>query len=313
MEKLTKMKKISTILIAIICFGCTDSIAQQDVQFTQYFWNKLLINSGYAGSHDNASITLIHRDQWMGIVDDGRPVSQAFTFHTPLRNDKIGVGLSVIRDNLGPTESTNIAGDFAYRIKVDDKSRLAFGVKASVDLFKANLLGLVGTAGDPAFASDFGGRTLPNFGASLYYWSDNVFAGFSAPRLLENDLAESNNTIQGLEKRHYYAMAGYVFDISPLLKFKPTFLAKIESNSPTSFDVTGNFLIKEKLWLGAAYRSEDSFDANVSYLFSSAFRAGFAWDFTTSELQNVNDGSWEIMLGYDLNFNKEKLMSPRYF
>ncbi|MEM7161021.1 MAG: type IX secretion system membrane protein PorP/SprF [Bacteroidota bacterium] len=312
MKKLTIMKKLTTILIAIIGFGSI-SLAQQDVQFTQYFWNKLLLNSGYAGSHDNASFTLIHRDQWMGIVDDGRPVSSAFSFHTPLRNEKIGIGFSALRDNLGPTENTTLAADFAYRIRIADDSRLAFGVKASLDFFEAQLVGLTGTNGDPAFAQNFGGNTLPNFGASLYYWSGNAFLGASAPQLLENELAESNNTLQGIERRHYFIMGGYVFDISPLFKFKPTFMAKLESSSPASFDATANFLFKEKLWLGAAYRSEDSFDANIAYLFSSSFRAGFAWDFTTSELRNVNDGSWEVMLGYDLNFNKEKLMSPRYF
>ena len=312
MQKSAIMKNLKTILIATICFVSMDTIAQQELHFTQYFWNKLMINSAYAGSHDHASFTLIHRDQWMGIVDEGRPISQAFSFHTPLRNEKLGVGFGVIRDDLGPTEATNLAADFAYRLKLADGSRLAFGLKASVDFFDASLLGLVGTDGDPAFAQNVGGNTLPNFGASAYYWSEDAFLGISAPRLLENELAD-NTSLQGLETRHYYVMGGYVFDISPLLKFKPTFLAKIESTSPTSFDATANFLFYEKLWLGAAYRSEDSFDANVSYLFNNSFRAGFAWDFTVSELRHVNNGSWEIMFGYDLSFSKSKIMSPRYF
>ena len=311
MKYLNKMKKSIIIIIAILSFGISESFGQQDVQFTQYFWNKLLMNSGYAGSHDVASFTLIHRDQWTGIVDNGRPVSSSFSFHTPLPNEKMAVGISVVRDVLGPSESTNLAADFAYRLKLGDHSRLAFGVKAGIDMFQAELMGLVGTSADPSFASNMGGNTLPNFGASAYYWSNEAFLGLSAPRLLENDFADGT-AIQGLEKRHYYIMGGYVFDISPIVKFKPTFLGKIESNSPASIDATANFLFHEKLWVGAAYRSEDSWDANISYLFTDALRAGFAWDFTLSELKQVNNGSWEIMLGYDLNFDKEKIMSPRY-
>ena len=108
-------------------------------------------------------------------------------------------------------------------------------------------------------------------------------------------------------------MGGYVFDVSPMLKFKPTALAKTAPNAPASIDITGNFLYDERLWLGLAYRTEDSWDANISYLFTPMLRAGFAWDFTLSDIQDINDGSWEIMLGYDFNFKKEKLMSPRYF
>lgn len=312
MKYLNKMKKLTAILIAILSFGISESYGQQDVQFTQYFWNKLILNSGYAGSHDVASFTLIHRDQWMGIVDKGRPVSSAFSFHMPLKNTKMAVGFTAIKDDLGPTGSTNLAADFAYRFQLGDDSRLAFGIKAGIDMFKAELMGLVGTSSDPSFASNMGGQTLPNFGASAYYWSEDAFLGLSAPRLLENKFADGT-ALQGLEKRHYYIMGGYVFDISPMMKFKPTFLGKIESNSPASIDASANFLFNEKLWVGAAYRSEDSWDANISYLFTDALRAGFAWDFTLSELKQVNDGSWEIMLGYDLNFDKEKVMSPRYF
>ena len=51
--------------------GSNEANAQQDVMISQYLFNGLLINPGYAGSHPYTSSSLLHRSQWSQF--DGAP------------------------------------------------------------------------------------------------------------------------------------------------------------------------------------------------------------------------------------------------
>ncbi|MEO0403820.1 MAG: type IX secretion system membrane protein PorP/SprF, partial [Bacteroidota bacterium] len=287
--------------------------AQQDPQFTQYFFNPLSVNSGYAGTREALNVTLLAREQWVGI--DGRPRTQSVSVHTPLRNEAIALGLSFMRDEVGPVNTTAIYGDFAYRIKVNDKSRLAFGMKAGINLFTADLTSLRGTdAADLSFAQNLSNTPLPNFGFSLYWWADNFFVGASTPKLIENEIDQgSADMIQNQEKRHFFLMGGYVFDLRPGLKFKPTTQVKYVTGAPVIVDLTANFLIDEWLWVGGMYRLNDAVGLIASFQITDQLRAGYSYDYTLTELSGYNSGSHEIMLSYDFVFNKAKTLSPRYF
>jgi type IX secretion system PorP/SprF family membrane protein len=136
---------------------------------------------------------------------------------------------------------------------------------------------------------------------------------------LENELNSANNTgsdSQDLENRHYYLLAGYVFNLSAdsgTVMFRPSTVIRAVNGAPVSFDLSANFLIKEKLWLGAAYRYQDSFAAMVSFNFTPHLQAGYSYDFGTSDLNSYNNGSHEIMLTYDFFKEDVKTRNPRYF
>lgn len=309
------MKNIKFIIlcgVAMLTLN-SDINAQQDPMFTQYFFNPLTVNSGYAGTRDALSASLLVREQWFGI--EGRPQTQTLSIHSPLRNDALALGGTVIRDKVGPTSSTGIFGDFSYRIDVTEKSRLAFGLKAGLNLLSADLTALANTEeGDTSFGNNISSSPLPNFGASVYLWADNYFLGLSAPRLLENELDANIQDIRGKERSHYFLMGAYVFELSPALKFKPTFMTKVVQDAPVSVDLTANFLLDDKLWLGGAYRFGDSFGLLASYQLSDQLRLGYAFDYTLTDLQQVTTANThELMISYDFIFNAEKLLSPRYF
>jgi len=309
------MKNIKlTIVCCIAMLAFThESDAQQDPMYTQYFFNPLTVNSGYAGTRDALSATLLVREQWFGI--EGRPQTQTLSLHSPLRNDALAVGGTIIRDKVGPTNSTSVFGDFSYRVNVSDNSRLAFGLKAGVNLLSADLAALENTdPGDISLASNISNTPLPNFGASAYLWADKYFLGLSAPKLLENDLDSQIENIRGSERTHLFFMGGYVFELSPALKFKPTFMTKVVRDAPVSLDLTANFLLDDKLWLGGAMRFGDSFGFLASYQLTDQLRAGYAFDYTLTDLQQITTAnSHEFMLSYDFIFNEEKLLSPRFF
>ncbi len=290
--------------------------AQQDPMYTMYMWNTLSVNPGYAGSSDLLTITGLARQQWAGL--DGAPSTQTLTLHSPLRNNSLGVGLSVVHDEVGPINNTLLFADFAYRIRVTQNARLAFGLKAGVDLFHADLASVPGTdANDPLFQQNIGSSAKPNFGFGVYYWSHKGYLGISAPKLMQHDLLgvdDGTVTVNAVtQKRHYFVTGGYVFTLSPAVKFRPSFLVKAVDGAPLGIDLTANFLLAERLWLGAAYRNEDSMAGIIAYNITPQFRAGYSYDFTLSPLKTQQSGSHELMLQYDFRFNKEKTLSPRYF
>jgi len=120
-----KIIKFNIIALALLCSSA--AFSQQLPQFTQYMFNTSSINPAYAGSRETLSLVGLHRSQWVGI--DGGPTTQTFSIHSPMRNEKVGLGLSFINDELGFENFTYIYGDFSYTIQVSEKTKLAFGLK----------------------------------------------------------------------------------------------------------------------------------------------------------------------------------------
>jgi type IX secretion system PorP/SprF family membrane protein len=290
--------------------------AQQDPMYTMYMWNTSSVNPGYAGSADLFTVTGLMRQQWVGL--DGAPNTQTLTAHTPLKEPSLGVGLSVVHDQVGPVNNTLIFADVAYRMQVTESARLAFGLKAGIDMFQADLTGLQNVdANDQLFQQNVSSSTKPNFGFGLYYWSRKGYLGLSAPKLIEHDRLSVDGTAGTVDavqqRRHYFLIAGYVFTLSRDVKLRPSTLIKVVEGAPLQIDLSALFLLREKLWLGAAYRSGDSMDAIIAYQITDQLKAGYAYDLGLSELKGHHGGSHELMLSYDLRFNQEKTLSPRYF
>ena len=302
--------KFLTILGLIVLFSLKTE-AQQDPMYTQYMYNTLSVNPGYAGSRGALSITGLVREQWVGIK--GAPSTQTLTLHSPIYSDNMGLGLSVINDNVGPIHQTMLFADYAYSIQTTENAKLAFGLKAGVNVFQADLLSLhPNQANDPSIYN-ISNRLLPNVGVGLYYYSDKGYVGLSAPKLLTHNL-KTGLTSESKERRHYFMIGGYVFDLSESLKLKPSFLLKAVQGAPLSIDLTASVFIHDKLGIGLAHRYGDSYSALLQYYFTPQFRVGYAYDLTATELRHYNSGSHEIMLGYDFSFVDDKrIRSPRFF
>jgi len=290
---------------------CSELSAQQEPQFTQYYFNPLSVNSGYAGTREALSMNLLIREQWLGI--DGRPRTQSISINAPLADSKLAWGATFIADQHGPVKSSYLNADLAYALNVTDNSKLSLGLRAGLHFYRANLSGLE-TDTDISFQRDLSSGGIPNFGFSAYWYSDSHFVGLSAPRLMENDFSElQTDIVTPSERRHYFLTAGKVFDLNHSLKLKPTLLIKYVHGSPVSTDISVNLLIREKLWTGLFYRLNDAAGILLSYQINDHLRFGYAYDKTTSGLAGFNSGSHELLINYDLKFGKEKALSPRYF
>ena len=305
------MKFIKFNIIAFILFSSWMGVAQQLPQFTQYMYNTISINPAYAGSRETLSIVGLHRSQWVGL--QGAPTTQTLSLHTPLRNEKVGLGFSFINDELGYENFSYLYADFSYNINTSDNTKLYFGIKGGFTSYSLDADYRASQAGDEVIQG-IEDQWSPNIGAGLYWTSERWYLGLSAPRILKTDYSEDKG-FKALERVSYYFTGGYVFDLSENVKFKPAALLKATNGAPLSFDLTANFLFNEKLWLGAGYRFDEragEISGLADFQISKSLRIGYSYGYPISDLRPYTSGTHEVLLMFEV-FKSKRIKSPRYF
>ncbi len=312
--------KRNYIIIATVVFLLGYSLkinAQQDPQYTQYMYNTQVVNPAYAGSMEALSLGFLYRSQWVGL--EGAPKTFTFSGHTPIGLSNVGVGLSFVRDEIGPSEETWANIDFSYTLQASEKGKLAFGLKTGASFLNIDFTKLNIADGGDVFENTIDNKVNFQLGAGAYYYTDKFYAGLSVPNFIESkhfdEASIENNDISavGIDRLHYFFITGYVFDISENVKFKPAVLTKIVTGSPLQIDGSANFLFYEKFTLGAAYRWSASWSALVGFQITDSLMLGFAYDRETTDLSSFNDGSYEVYLRFDIFKNNDKIHTPRFF
>jgi type IX secretion system PorP/SprF family membrane protein len=287
------------------------SYSQQDAQYTQYMYNTINVNPAYAGSRGVMSIFGLHRTQWVGL--DGAPVTNAFSVNSPIENTNLGVGLSFVNDRIGPTVENTISTDVSYTIPVSETYKLSFGIKGTANLFSFDREKLnIQNQADPLLQS-LSNNFSPNVGAGAYFHSDKSYLGLSVPNFFQTKRYNDNDYAVYKERMNAYLIGGYVFDLSPNLKFKPAFLGKMVQGAPLQLDVSGNFLINDKFVLGAAWRWSAAASLMAGFQVSDGLYIGYGYDLDTTKLAHYNSGSHEIFLRYELFKRQDRIVSPRFF
>ena len=310
---------IKYLLISFLALLVTPAtLAQQDAQYTQYMYNTLSVNPGYAGSRGHMSITALHRSQWIGL--EGAPKTQTVNIHTPLGYNGLGMGISVVNDQIGPTSETYFDLDISYTINVSDEARLSMGVKGSAHMLDVRFSELnqdITNPGgpDPSLQQDIQNKFSPNIGAGVYYHTQRFYTGLSVPRFLETQHFDESSLSTAQEEMNFYWITGYVWDVSPMWKFKPAVLAKVVRGAPLQLDFSASAMYNEKFILGAAYRWDAAISGLAGFQVSPEFMIGLAYDREITELGRAifNDGSFEVILRYDFIKVLESMKSPRFF
>lgn len=307
-------KKILLILAALMLWGI-HLHAQQDAMYTQYRTNMMSVNPAYAGSKKALNIIALSRHQWVGF--EGAPQTQTLAVNTPFLGKDLGLGFTYVRDQIGPLNVDNIFLDVAYKVKVHEGGHLSMGVKGGIDVRKNNLTELNPLNGsDPSYQQNLISNVAPNFGAGLYYFTDQYYLGVSTPKIAKTDYRQDENPNLGSTEleRHYFIIGGYVWDIHERVKFKPAVLSKLVQNAPPSFDISANFMYDDRFVGGISHRIGDSFSAILQVRAMPVLWVGYAYDQTITELNRFNGGTHEIMINLDLNLPKQDIVkSPRFF
>ena len=310
-NKMIHKSQLQKGLVAIV-FTLISAIgsSQQDPQFTHYMYNTLSVNPAYAGQRETLSVVGLHRSQWVGV--DGAPQTQTLGIHSPLRNERIGLGLNIVSDALGPARETFVDANFSYTIPLNENDlKLSFGVKGGFHMLDTDWSKGIFRDPDVAFNQNLN-LISPMVGAGLYMHTRKWYLGVAVPNFLETDHYDDFQESVATERMHFYVIGGYVFSLSETTEFKPAFLVKGTSGAPLIADVSANFWFQKKLTAGIAWRWDDSVSALVGFQVSPGMFIGYGYDLTTTGLNNYNGGSHELTLRFEVK-KIGRILSPRFF
>lgn len=289
------MKKIITIGTILLCFAC--SFAQQNVQYTQYMYNKMAFNPGYTATSGIPRIIGIYRSQWVGI--DGAPKNIVLSGQTPIKEKRHGIGFTVDNDKIGPSSDTRLAFSYAHPVMLSDKIIMSLGVNIcgnfmEIDYDKLQILDHT----DKELRGKLS-QFSPNIGAGAYFYSKKWFAGLSVPDFLETKFYNDIQSSVAKRKMHYYLTGGYSFDLDAMIQFKPGALIKIVQGAPLGVDVSTTFLFNDKLQLGISYRWGNALSFLTGFKIGD-FTVGYAYDYSGGTIGEYTSGTHEAFLQFDI-------------
>ena len=284
--------------------------SQQDSQYTQYIYNTMSVNSAYTGQRDVLSYSGLYRTQWVGI--DGAPKTLTFGIHSPLKNENLGMGISIVSDQLGPIREDYINLNFSYTIRLNRSTELSFGLKGglhnlSSDFSRGNSFQNT----DVAFNENIS-LFSPTIGAGLYLHSTRGYLGLSAPNFLTTEHYNDYKELLASERLHLFLIGGCVFNIDNDIKLKPAFLIKAVSGAPLIADLSINAMFNNRFVFGLAYRWDDSLSGLTGLQVNKTLFIGYAYDYNISIGNKYTGGTHEVMLRFELQ-QINKILSPRFF
>ncbi|MEM9001582.1 MAG: type IX secretion system membrane protein PorP/SprF [Bacteroidota bacterium] len=314
-------KKSILFPIFLIVVTIQGTFAQQDAQYTQYMFNTLSVNPAYAGSRGQLTFAGLYRSQWVGL--DGAPETFTLNLHSPIRNSRVGYGISIVNDNIGDgvVQETYIDAVVSYTIDVSLDAKLSFGLKAGGNFLSLDFDGLRNFDAEVVEEDNIDNDFSPNFGLGIYYHTDKFYAGISAPNVLETEYFDNeendSNSVNFLssERINFYLITGYVFDLNSDLKFKPALLTKAVGGAPLQVDISASFLFNDRFSFGAAYRWDAAVSGLAGFQITDQIMLGLAYDRETTDLGGTqfNDGSFEVFLRLELVKAFRRTISPRFF
>ena len=289
-------------------------LAQQEVMISQYMFNGLLINPAYSGSHPYWSASALHRSQWVKM--EGAPKVQTVCADGSVLKGLMGVGFTFTNDNIGITNTQDFGLNTSTRVSIGS-GYLRMGLRLGMSRYSARLSdAVIREDADPVYANNIKGDMIPRVGAGLYYYTNKLYFGLSAPNILSVDdkISYTNTGTNSFYRTHIYANGGLVFTPSAEVAIKPSFLVRFQDGAAPTVDLNCNLLFLKKFWVGAGYRSQDAIVTMLEWNITPEMRIGYAFDYTLSDLAKYSNNSHEVMLGYDFGSDVVlKTRSPRYF
>jgi len=286
---------IALVLFSLIGFN---AFSQKEPQYTQYMYNIGSFNPAYVGTVENPEFSGLYRAQWIDIP--GAPRTFRFGANLPFQNEKVGLGLNIVSDQLGPTTQTYADVSYSYQIMVTDETRLSFGIDAGGSFLNVDFS--KGTFENPGedLNDEMLSKFYPTVGAGAFLYAEDWYLGASVPNFLTEGVYNDEVSSIVEDKLQFNFIGGYVFELSDNLKFKPAFLVNTIAGSPVNVNLSGNFLISDVFTAGASYRLDNAFSGLAGFQISNQLFAGYSYDYNTNLLGEFNNGSHEIILKFYL-------------
>jgi len=320
------MKKL--LLVCATAALTTLSYSQQDMQLTQWQFDRLSFNPAVAGTERMHSATLFHRDQWDGLARD--PKTYLLNYHGMFgAKQNIGAGLTFYSEVLGQQTNTVFRLNGAYHLPINGGHYFSGGL--SLGMYNSKLgRDWIAIDGEDEIVKDLQHNTRAqsafDMGLGLMLYQPNkYYVGVSATHLNAAEMGDLYTQMS----RHIYAMGGYEYPVGDgTFVIRPNALVKTDAAS-TQFDINADVLWNQMVWAGVAFRPGDAVAPYVGFqkafasrqisatkTANSFLRIGYAYDVTTSEIKNYSAGSHEIFLNYCIGFGdipiRAKYSNPRF-
>lgn len=305
------MKTIIKVVFFLLIPG--DLFGQLTPVTNQYILNPLTINPAYAGNRGALNIAAFYRRQWVGIP--GAPETMTLALDAPILDSKLGLGLIITNDKIGVTKETSFSTCYAYKIGMGE-GNLSLGLGAGVTITNTAWSDLsVHDPGDEYYLLNSSVFVVPDFRFGVYYYNQNYFIGLSIPKLLGNkfDFNKDKYILKFNPGQYNYLInTGYIFSLSPKLKFSPSTLVTISPGEKLLYDINAHFILFDRVWLGATYRNNSSFAGLLQFAVNNQLRVAYTYDYDFNELRRYSNGSHEIMIRYEFRY-KINVVNPLIF
>lgn len=320
------------ILITLLLIISAPIFAQQRPQYTQYIFNNYLLNPALSGIENYADVRLGYRSQWQGIENAPKtsflsahwnlsgdylwrnplslpdkgddPMSKSYTQNYTASPAHHGIGVVAVTDKTGPLSRFDGGLTYAYHLKLSGTKNLSVGVYAGLSRIALDMSAVtLENEVDPALAGTVISQFKPDAAIGVWYYGARFFAGGSVQQVITQTLAFTSNSNynKGKAVPHFFITSGYKLFIDEEISAVPSFMLKRVEGLPLSLDANVKLDYKDKIWLGGSYRNADSFSAMAGFNFKNFFNLTYAYDFTTSGLNTVSNGTHEIVLGFQLS------------
>ncbi|MDD2637167.1 MAG: type IX secretion system membrane protein PorP/SprF [Bacteroidales bacterium] len=299
-------KKIILIISALGFMGTL--MAQQIPMYSQYMFNKMLLNPAVAGSEKDIPVQLAVRQQWLGI--ENGPSTQLLSAHHYFDRYDMGLGAVLFLDRFGHERKLGVIVNYAYIMNVSKETKLAFGLSLQAFQYQLDYTELIAFDElDPNLYSTHQSKFIPESDFGVYMYHDNYFVGISANQMLGLPIKIGGEEIQMTKLvRHFNLIGGYKFQLNTEFELEPSILAKSSFKAPSQLDVNLKGIYQKNYWIGASYRTAGDVVAMLGMRFNE-FDFGIATDFATSDIAAYQTGSFEIMMAYHIPVKRYKGVS----
>ncbi len=284
-------------------FGKIDiAYSQQIGLFSHYFYKPLFYNPAFTGYKDETDAMLISRSQWAEFKNP--PQLTVFTIDGNLFKKKVCLGLGFSSDRKGITNRISGTLYYAYRLILNDDTRILFGLSFGVldhtiDFSKAQAESSI----DPTLFNYSLHKTSFDGSAGIAFISKGLELGLSVPQILGNKLNyvdTSNLRANYTQARHFMTSVKYKIFINKEkeISIAPQGLVRFLPQAPFQFDGNINIDWKDKFWIGTTYKSNYAIAANVGFCIHKQFYLGYSYDFITGFIGKYSGISHEIMINF---------------
>lgn len=321
-------KRMNSIFIRLLSFVIVTSLVwgQQESVYTQYMYNRLVLNPAYVARKGPTQFTTLFRGQWVGF--DGAPRTFTLSGQTiPFSDTRHGLGGFIMYDGAAQYSQMALGVDYAFRIDFPSSisqqnspfadPKLMLGLQFALLQYQFDgTKTLLYETNDQAIPTSREGVLKPDASMGIFFNTRQLYAGISFVHLIESKINLSNFN-KSKVARHYFFMAGYDLYLDPRNEviMSPSIAIRGVRKAPVQFDINLNILYLERYWLGFLYRNRDALSILAGlYLIPHQLRFGYAYDIVLTKLHPYQAGTHEIFLSYTLTPERTVTrLLPRFF